>query len=230
MAKTKWLPARREGILTMAKDWVAVLHVRGVSWNITEAHMAELGELTADAEAALAAASGENTRNHVTVTRCAEAFKALEAFMRDLKKRYFFSPPLDAADFASLSLHSPDTVKTDVPVPALEAVADIAYPAPHLVELKNIRPLGEGADDPRAEAGARIHFGVLDAPDARNKWRIASPPATGDDLPHSRWSRHKKEVFDFEGDSGKTAYFCLRFENTKGQPGPFGPILQTVIP
>ena len=30
--------------------------------------------------------------------------------------------------------------------------------------------------------------------------------------------------------SGKTVYFCVRYENAKGEPGPWGPIFSAVIP
>jgi hypothetical protein len=43
----------------------------------------------------------------------------------------------------------------------------------------------------------------------------------------------KKFRFDFEGDSRKTVYFCLRYENEKGGnggEGPFGPILSAIVP
>ncbi|MDR1930756.1 MAG: hypothetical protein LBQ44_09045, partial [Treponema sp.] len=62
---------------------------------------------------------------------------------------------------------------------------------------------------------------------------IAAPPRTGDDLPHSVFTRRKKYRFDFDGNSGKTVYFCLRYENDKGGEegeGPYGPILSAVIP
>ena len=59
---------------------------------------------------------------------------------------------------------------------------------------------------------------------------IASPPVTGDDLPHSVFTRKKKRVFNFEGCSGMTVYFCLRYENEKGEAGPYGPIFSAVIP
>jgi hypothetical protein len=55
-------------------------------------------------------------------------------------------------------------------------------------------------------------------------------PVTGKDLPHSRWTRRRKERFDFDGDSGKTAYFCVCYENGKGEAGEFGPMFHAVIP
>jgi hypothetical protein len=40
-----------------------------------------------------------------------------------------------------------------------------------------------------------------------------------------------RERFDFDGgDSGKTAYFCIRLENAKGEAGPWGALFSAVIP
>jgi hypothetical protein len=69
--------------------------------------------------------------------------------------------------------------------------------------------------------------------DTEAKSRIAAAPQTGDDLPHSVFTRRKRHRFDFDGNSGKTVYFCLRYENGKGGEegeSPFGPILRAVIP
>jgi hypothetical protein len=48
---------------------------------------------------------------------------------------------------------------------------------------------------------------------------------------HSRFTCCQSFIFDSEqSDSGKTVYFCIRFENAKGEPGPWGPMLSAVIP
>jgi hypothetical protein len=53
----------------------------------------------------------------------------------------------------------------------------------------------------------------------------------GTELPHSRFTRRKKELFEFPlEDSGKTAYFCIRLENSKGKAGPWGPVFSAIIP
>jgi hypothetical protein len=45
------------------------------------------------------------------------------------------------------------------------------------------------------------------------------------------FTRKPKHEFDFpEEDRGKSVYFCLRYENSKGDPGPWGPLLHAVIP
>jgi len=43
--------------------------------------------------------------------------------------------------------------------------------------------------------------------------------------------RRRKELFIFPAeDSGKTAYFSIRYKNSKGQAGPWGPVFSAVIP
>jgi hypothetical protein len=56
---------------------------------------------------------------------------------------------------------------------------------------------------------------------------------TGEDLPHSVFTHKKKYRFDFDGDSGKTVYFSLKYENEKGGEegeGLYGPIFSAIIP
>jgi hypothetical protein len=62
------------------------------------------------------------------------------------------------------------------------------------------------------------------------KRELMKPPTSGKELPHSRWTRRRRERFSFDGDSGKTVYFCIRYENGKGESGEFGPIFSAVIP
>jgi hypothetical protein len=126
-----------------------------------------------------------------------------------------------------------DTTPTPVPRPKDQPEADITYPGKHLIELDHIRSVTGGTDDPRADWGVRIHYGILDPANPGGRHRIASPPATGEDLPHSVFTHKKKHRFDFDGDSGKTVYFSLKYENEKGGEegeGPFGPIFSAIIP
>ena len=110
----------------------------------------------------------------------------------------------------------------------------MTYPGKHLLELVKIRPVPGVGDDPRADWGVRIFWGVMGEPTETDKFRISSPPLKGSDLPHSTFTHRRKFRFDFEGDSGKTVWFCLRYENEKGGKdegeGPFGPLFYAIIP
>jgi hypothetical protein len=92
---------------------------------------------------------------------------------------------------------------------------------------------GIGNDPPEADYGVRIFWGIMGEASAKDKFRITAPPLVGDDLPHSTFTHRKKFRFDFEGDSGKTVWFALRYENAKGGKkgeGPFGPFFSAIIP
>ncbi|MDR1144320.1 MAG: hypothetical protein LBK77_08935 [Spirochaetaceae bacterium] len=101
------------------------------------------------------------------------------------------------------------------------------------MELRNIRPVSGADPDPRSDYGVRIYYGLSGPASALFRFRVLEPPKSGNDLPYSIFTRRKRERFDFDGESGNTVYFCLRYENSKGGKegqGPFGPILSAVIP
>jgi hypothetical protein len=89
---------------------------------------------------------------------------------------------------------------------------------------------GGTAPDLRSDYGVRIYYGLSGEPTETHRFRVTGTPKTGKDLPESLFTRRKKERFDFDGESGKTVYFCLRYENPAGKAGSFGPILSAVIP
>ncbi|MDR1929980.1 MAG: hypothetical protein LBQ44_05040 [Treponema sp.] len=160
-----------------------------------------------------------------------EARDDSEAEIRPFVNQYLRFPPVTNVDRTAMGIHNRDPHPTPVPKPTAQVEADLTFPGIHLVELKKIRPIASGAPpDPRSDYGVRIYYGILDG---SGRERITAPPLTGDDLPHSVFTRRKKYRFDFDGSSGKTVYLCMRYENDKGGEegeGPFGPILSAVIP
>ena len=230
-----WLPSRREFQLTMAKSWITVMGIKGGAWDITKEEISDLNKLVANAEKLLAkAVSSERTT--IVTAQCKETFGKMTAFMRNIKTRRFFSPPLTDADYISLELRPKTTIKTPILPPTGQAEAEVSYPGVHLLLLR-IRPLSGTVIDPRVVHGFRIFYGILPPGGATIEQATGSqrylmkPPQAGDDLPHSKFTRRKKELFDFNaGDSGKTVYFCIQYENSKGQAGPWGPLFQATIP
>jgi hypothetical protein len=212
----------------MAKNWVAVLSAHADEW-VQMGAVEELGILAGAAADALTLAQSSD-RTAVITAKCKAAFEALTAKMRDMKKRYFLQPPLKDEDLISLELSPPDTTLTAIPPPTAQVEADITFPGIHLIELKKIRAVAGAEPDKRSDYGVRIFWGLGGAASATDKFRVTDTPKSGHDLPHSQFTRRHRELFDFDGESGNTIYFCLRYENPKGQAGPFGPILKAVIP
>jgi hypothetical protein len=221
MAKTTdWFPATRDGQLAMAKEWITVLHTKGVQWDITDAAISELEDWTEDAGNALTAAKNEATRTPVTTARCRDAFKALENYMRDLKKRKFYVPPLTDAALISLGLHPRDPTPTPSGPPTAQVTIETFLKGRHELGVKIIYVTGSPADP--ANKGYRIWYSVTAQGEI--------PPETPDGLRKTFYTKRKKDVIEFDfGDSGKTAYFAAQIEND-GKKGPWGPLVNALIP
>jgi hypothetical protein len=235
-----WLPARREEQIALSKNWQTILTAgQTPPWDIPMAEVTVLRTLTTTAETALALAQS-SARTVVVTAQTKAAFVVLIEKMRFFKSRYFLSPPLLDADFVSLGLKPRDTKPTPIPPPIAQAEADVTYPAAHTLELhlRPVAPATNSAPDPhRSDYGFRVYFGILPPGGATlevaagPKRELLKPPVSGDELPHSHFTRRKRERLDFaQEESGKTAYFCVRYENAKGEPGPWGPIFSALIP
>ena len=221
MSTTKdWLPAGRDGQLSMADDWISVCTTRQTDWNIPYPAITELTTLRGTAATALETAKNETTRTPVATAQCKEAFDALTAFMRDFKRRYFLSPPLLDSDYISLGLKPHDPPPTPSGTPTAEVTVESYLVGRHELGIKIIYITGTASDP--ANKGYRIWYSVV-APGETS-------PANPDDLRKSFFTKRKKDVieFDFE-DSGKTAYFAVQIEN-EGKKGPWGPLVSALIP
>jgi hypothetical protein len=214
----------------MGRNWIAYLIAdRRTAWGIPAAEFTELGTLFGAAQTLLQKAKDDDERTHVITVECQAAFKDLAAKMRFFKDRYYKIPPLTVGDLAALGLKPRDPHPTPIPPPIHQVLADILFLGVHLLELR-IRPLEGTGADARSDYGVRIYYGFTGPASERFPFRLDAPVTSGRILPYSIFTRRKKERFDFEGESGNTVYFCLRYENSKGEAGPFGPVLSAIIP
>ncbi|MDR0410347.1 MAG: hypothetical protein LBH75_00010 [Treponema sp.] len=215
-----WFPVSRTEQLAMAKNWVATLNSRGAAWNIPETETQDLAALTTAADTALTAAKNEATRTPVASAQCREAFQNLKDKMRDVKKRYFYVPPLTAADLVSLGLKPPDATHTASAAPTAQVMAETFLVGRHELGLRIVYVAGDPND--KANKGYRIWYAIVPPG--------GEAPATPKALDSSFYTQRKKDVIEFEyGDSGKTAYFAIQIENG-GKKGPWGPLTSALIP
>jgi len=218
--KRDWMPSSRIGQVEMGLNWALITLNRKPEWNIPEEAYERLVEVVQEAKESI-----EKTpalRNAVDAANAKRIFKDLTDVMRDFKRRYFFIPPLNEGDYVQLGLRLKDTEPTPVLDPVGLAEATVTFPSSMQLML-HIKPVEGTQDDARAYYGVRIYFGAYSADE--------TPPATGKDLRLSRFTRRKKERFTFQPeDSGKIAYFSIRYENSKGAAGPWGPLFSSIIP
>jgi hypothetical protein len=165
-----------------------------------------------------------------------EAMRAAYARSRRVLSRFIkvwfrgFPEIVTAEHLANMDIAPINTAPSPVPKPDNQVEADLVFPGIHLVELLKIRPVSGTPPESRSDYGVRIYFGFSGPPSEKFPFRLAGVPRRGEDLPYSVFTRKKKKRFDFEGESGSRVYFCLRYENGKGDAGPFGPMLSAVIP
>ena len=175
----------------------------------------------------------------VTLNPCTPQEKAEKRRVRKLEERqavrpfvnqYLRYPPVTDEDRDNMGIPNHDVTPTPVPPPENQVEADLTFPGIHLLELRQIRPVSGTAPDARSDYGVRIYYGLTGTPTETHRFRLDAPPVSGKELPYSVFTRRKKELIDLDGESGNTVYICLRYENSKGAAGPYGPILHAVIP
>ncbi|MDR0457294.1 MAG: DUF883 domain-containing protein [Treponema sp.] len=228
MAYKDWMPGRRDEIMTLAKTWIMNLPSSGGAWTVSQDEIDELAVLVETAQETLNDAA-KNKGDEVLNARVREAFAALTRYMRLMRERKFFTPPMTEGDWLKLGMRPRDRIPTPVPPPTAQVEGNLAFPGIGLVEIVKIQMTG-GKIDRRADYGVRIYYGLLGKSAVHDNFRLTEPPATGNDLPHSVFTRRRSHLFDFTGNSGCAVFFCMRYENSKGEAGPWGPVLEAHIP
>jgi hypothetical protein len=115
-----------------------------------------------------------------------------------------------------------DTKPTPVGDPVGVASAAVVYRGGQVLELL-IKHMDGTPFDKKTNYGYSIYHGLYAESDLQ--------PENGEDLPKHRFTRRKKEIFKYaQSDVRKTAYFCIRYENSKGVAGQWGPMIAAIIP
>jgi hypothetical protein len=204
----------------MAKNWVVILTAKGVEWRIPSADIQDLGTQTGEADSVLAAAQSDVTRTPVVNAHCREVFGRMEARMRDIKKRYFYDPPLVDADFVALGIKIPDSTYSPTGVPTAQVMVETFLVGPHELGIRIVYVTGSPED--RENKSYRVFYLVLEHGE--------TPPTQPSETWKSFSTKRRKDLVEFGyGDSGKTVYFAVQVENGS-KKGPFGPMVSAVIP
>ena len=148
-----------------------------------------------------------------------DAEKACRTYVQGFLAR---NPIITNADREYMGLTVYDIIPTTVNDPVGLATATVKYPNKGALEL-NIKHVDSTPTDAKANYGFRIYFGVYGVDE--------TTPVSGKFLRESRFTRQKKMLFTFEPeDSGKTACFSIRYENSKGKAGQWGELITAIIP
>jgi hypothetical protein len=215
-----WMPSYRGKQIDMAGAWTGIVLANKELWRIFDGDIEKL-------QAAYAAASSavmkpEGSRSKADNAEIKAAMNALVSCMRYIKRCYFHVPPLTDADLIRLGLRPKDEIPTPVPAPTGQAEVSTQYGGTTQL-YATVSHLEGTALDPKTVHGYKLAFMLCDADQ--------TPPASGKELSESRFSRRKKFLLNFEPeDKGKKVYFSARYENSKGEAGPWVPVTSAVVP
>jgi hypothetical protein len=222
MNNVNYLPRKDADFLQRTVNFLAVLVKIFERIGFPTAVYQQLLELKNRFDDKLRIAEAPETRTKPAVRDKNDARQSLETSLRQAIREYLTNNHLlTDADRDSLGLPVYKTTRTPAPVAdkAPDAEADtstMAHLAIHFYEAggkhKKAKPAGQH--------GAEIGWIISD-----------TPPARWDELTHSAIDTNSPFTLAFEHDQrGKTVYFALRWENTRGEKGPWSEIMNAIIP
>jgi hypothetical protein len=149
-----------------------------------------------------------------------EERRAAVALIRPFVAQYLRFPPVTDTDRTAMNIPNRAANHTPKPAPSVVPEAEIRMPYPMVVEIR-FRAEGSARwGKPAKVQGAKIVYALLD-----------SPPATVEELTRSAFDTRSPFTLTFEENQrGKSLYFALRWENAKGQAGPWNVIQKAIVP
>jgi hypothetical protein len=161
-----------------------------------------------------------NTRTPVITFQKTAARKKYESLLRKLVGMLKASPFVTPSDLAALGIVTRKSSGGRNPVPE-------TYPDA-IVDISMIRQLTIDYFDFASKSHAKPH-GVHGA---EIRWEILhAAPVHIDELRNSSFDTRSPFTLTFnENERGQTVYFCLRWENTTGEKGPWSEIRRGIIP
>jgi hypothetical protein len=155
----------------------------------------------------------------ITFTKT-EKRKSYEKALRILVKGLQSNPRVTQDDLRNMNIAISSSTRTPVPKPTsyIDCFADTSVLRQVTIHFHD--HAGESHAKPRGVHGAEIRWDVRD-----------TPPTEVTDLTQSSFDTHSPYTLEFEeSQRGKTVWFCLRWENTKGEKGPWGELTYAIIP
>jgi hypothetical protein len=220
--QTNFIPRPDAAFNTWQGDLMAEVASKAPAWNISLDAVATLQTLQARWNTAYKAYENPATRNPVIVQEKRNARDAYEAELRKFVKSYLaYNPAVTDNDRKELGLTVPKHSRTPAPVATTYPDYDIDR---SVLRRLTIHFYDQGSKKSKAKPpgqhGSEIRWAILHA-----------FPATIGELTQSAFDTHTPFTLSFEENQrGQTVYFCLCWENTRGEKGPWSEIQGAVIP
>lgn len=150
-----------------------------------------------------------------------EKVAAVVKTVRNFVNAYLrYNELLTDEDRVKMGLHVPDTIATPSGVPTTIPSAKVDTSIILRLTLHYRDSGSTSRAKPAGVHGCEIRWALL-----------PKPPETTEDLTHTTFSTRSPYTFEFEENQrGKTVYFRLRWENMRGRKGPWGEIVNAIVP
>ncbi|MDR2361317.1 MAG: hypothetical protein LBD91_01145 [Prevotellaceae bacterium] len=169
---------------------------------------------------AYAAAKDPATRTKITVKEKQQARDDYEDSLRALTRSYLtYNPAVTDSDRENLELPIHKTTHTPAPV-----ATEPPWLKPNTSLLRHVSFDYGGSELSKTKPTGQHGLELI--------WEIAKerPPHVRN-LTHSVFDTHTPLVIEFdEEDRGNTLWYTARWENTRGEKGPWGEIVSVIIP
>ncbi|MDR0560148.1 MAG: hypothetical protein LBG92_08245 [Prevotellaceae bacterium] len=221
MHNADFIPSRDVDFLQWTNNFMNYLGSALTRLNFPEDKYQSLVLLQSDFEQQLTAAKTPATRTSLSVKAKNVARSVLEKELRQYIKAYLtYSVDITDVDRNGLGLPVHKTSRTPSPVAETYPDYEIDSRVIRRLTVHFFDSTNRSKAKPAGQHGAEIRWGIFDA-----------PPTSIDALSHSVFDTRTPMTLSFdENQRGKVVYFCLCWENTRGEKGPWSEIISAVVP
>jgi hypothetical protein len=217
-----YLPRSFALLLNWLVNFITYLNANYSRFSIPNAKVAALQTLITQFQTAQAKATTPNAGKADRLDRDEKAVAVKKATRTFVNANLRYNEQVTDLDKVNLGLHVPDPKPSPAPVPSSMPLVDLIFTAVIMRITLHYRDTNspESRAKPFGVHGVEIVWAILSA-----------PPTTTSDLIHSEFSTHSPHTFIFdENQRGKTVWFRLRWENNRGEKGPWSELYSAIIP
>jgi hypothetical protein len=216
MPNSKPFPSKEADLNTYFNLAITYLLTNAVRLLVSPANQAALAALLADWNNAYPLSQNPNTRT-VTTTATKDTVRdntknTLRAVFADIPES-----ALTEADRTTLNMPERSNSRTPAPVPTTKPIAQVDT-SKRLEHTIRFTDEDGSAAKPDGVRGCQIWM------------KIGSPAVDPDELSYLATDTRSPYVYHFEGkEAGKAVYYWLRWENTRGETGPWSDSVMATI-
>lgn len=216
-----YVPDSDSGFDSFASTFVSALSATPANYALTAGQVAPLAGLKTTWDTAFADLTVKQAAAHAATAAKTSARAGLETVIRQLVQIVQNSDGVSDADKTAAGIPLLDTTKTPAAVPTTAPTGQIELTnrleqTIHFVDSAT----PNSAAKPAGVRGCQIWIKIG-----------ATPPAGESELRYLATDTRTPYVSQFDAaDAGKTAYYWLRWENTRGQTGPWSVTISATIP